>query len=125
MKQQEEKKGLVQVEQDKDILDKVKALLNKEWVWMKIQSARKKPVEIEFVQYNGGNKKELYDWSEGLIHNVWESISGEAELGVETLEGFLIIDTDDYVIKGVHGEFYPCKPDIFHKTYEVIKWPNT
>lgn len=88
---------------------------------MKIQSARKKPVEIEFVQYNRDNKQERYDWSEGLIHNVWEPISGEAELGVETLEGFLIIDTDDYVIKGVHGEFYPCKPDIFHKTYEVIK----
>lgn len=86
---------------------------------MKIQSARKKPIEIEFVQYNGGNKQELYDWSEGLIHNVWEPISGEAELGVETLEGFLIIDTGDYVIKGVHGEFYPCKPDIFHETYEV------
>jgi hypothetical protein len=42
-------------------------------------------------------------------------------LKIETLEGMMIANVGDYVIKGVNGEFYPCKPDIFKKTYELVK----
>ena len=45
----------------------------------------------------------------------------ENEYFIKTLEGNLYLSKDDYVIKGVNGEFYPCKPDIFHKTYEKIE----
>lgn len=40
---------------------------------------------------------------------------------IKTLEGFHIVCPGDYIIKGVNGEFYPCKPDIFHKTYEKVE----
>ena len=40
---------------------------------------------------------------------------------IPTLEGVMEAQVGDYIIKGVDGEFYPCKPEIFHKTYEVIK----
>lgn len=39
---------------------------------------------------------------------------------IDTLEGSLQVSKGDYIIKGVNGEFYPCKPDIFHKTYEIL-----
>lgn len=42
-------------------------------------------------------------------------------LKIETLEGMMIANVGDYIIKGVNGEFYPCKPDIFKKTYELAK----
>ncbi|WP_407690379.1 hypothetical protein [Salimicrobium halophilum] len=42
-------------------------------------------------------------------------------LRIETLEGTMRADVGDYVIKGVNGEFYPCKPDIFEKTYEAVE----
>lgn len=41
--------------------------------------------------------------------------------GIKTLEGTMVIGENDYVIKGVQGEFYPCKPDIFKATYEEVK----
>lgn len=42
-------------------------------------------------------------------------------LGIETLDGVLLVTLGDYVIKGISGEFYPCKPDIFIKTYEEVE----
>lgn len=41
-------------------------------------------------------------------------------ISIDTLEGSMEAEIGDYIIKGVHGEIYPCKPDIFHKTYELI-----
>lgn len=43
------------------------------------------------------------------------------KLKIKTLEGVMTADIGDYIIKGVNGEFYPCKPDIFEKTYEEVK----
>lgn len=78
-----------------------------------IRRARKKPVEIEFVEYDGGNIAELRDWSPDVtwseVHDTWS---------VRTLEGDMKLVKGDLVIKGVQGEFYPCKPDIFAATYE-------
>lgn len=78
---------------------------------------RKKPVEIEAVQFDGTD--ESVDWLEPQL------ISGEIgracnKLYIKTLEGVMEASKDDYIIKGVNGEFYPCKPDIFEKTYERV-----
>ena len=47
------------------------------------------------------------------------------DLKINTLEGGLYAEKGDYIIKGVKGEFYPCKPDIFEMTYEPVELPNT
>lgn len=86
-----------------------------------IKKARKKPVEIEFVQYTDGTDiGHLYKWSNNAIQLEYNANKKEKQLVIETLEGRMLVDKEDYIIKGVHGEFYPCKPDIFHKTYEVL-----
>lgn len=79
---------------------------------------RKKPVEIEAIQYIGTyeNKIELYNFMDSLIYYVDEN----EDLIIKTLEGNMRANIGDYIIKGVHGEFYPCKPDIFEETYEVV-----
>jgi hypothetical protein len=79
---------------------------------------RKKPVVIEAIQYTGKNKQEIKDWSGAM--SVWDSEAKRDRLFILTLEGDLEISTDDFVIKGVKGEFYPCKPDIFEMTYEAV-----
>ena len=49
------------------------------------------------------------------------SYINDQELRIQTLEGSMIASVGDYIIKGVKGEFYPCKPDIFEMTYEKYK----
>lgn len=89
---------------------------------MNIKKARKKPVEIEFMQFNDiDNVKDISLWGEGKIKH---KVSNKFNMGymyIETLEGTMIAELGDYIIKGVQGEFYPVKPDIFEKTYEVLK----
>ena len=86
-----------------------------------INKARKKPVEIEFVEYTDDtNIVDLYDWSNDQIELVFEIDAQQKRLYVNTLEGDMLVNKGDYIIKGVNGEVYPCKPDIFHKTYEVV-----
>lgn len=80
---------------------------------------RKKPVEVEAVQWTGENDTEIVRF---VNHDGkrWAAYS----LGVmyiDTLEGVMIASPGDYIIKGVNGEFYPCKPDIFEKTYERVE----
>ena len=83
---------------------------------------RKKPVVIEAMQYNASNSREsVMKWIHnggGKCHLV-KSIN-DSSIYIETLEGTMRADLNDYVIKGVNGEFYPCKPDIFEKTYEKV-----
>ena len=84
---------------------------------------RKKPVVIEAIQF--------IDDSEELIHiSVFMNDSdlvinysekNNPKLKIETLEGIMNASLGDYIIKGINGEFYPCKPDIFEKTYEVVE----
>ena len=84
---------------------------------------RKKPVVIEAVQFTGdfGNIEKLIQWSN---KQVWQNTSGFGEflgtLSINTLEGVMTASKGDFIIKGVQGEFYPCKPDIFEKTYELV-----
>lgn len=91
--------------------------------------AKKKPVVIECIQFNGNsNKMEIEKWmGKELKCEVFSDSAYEAEMGapyfslfIPTLEGEMRADPHDYIIKGVNGEFYPCKPDIFEKTYSVV-----
>jgi hypothetical protein len=77
---------------------------------------RKKPVVIEAIQYKREqNISRVQDFvNDGsLIYN-----PNDNEYYIKTLEGNLRLTKDDWIIKGVNSEFYPCKPDIFEKTYE-------
>jgi hypothetical protein len=90
---------------------------------------RKKPVEIDAVQWDGTNIEEimaLVDFdklpSDGV--HVKPGISHVPSLGtleIPTLEGVMTANFGDWVIKGVKGEIYPCKPDIFEATYEIVE----
>lgn len=80
---------------------------------------RKKPVVIEAVRYVGGVKNKAQ-----LCHFIGVAnyyIDEDENLVIKTLEGDMKASIGDYIIKGVHGEFYPCKPDIFEKTYELAE----
>lgn len=91
---------------------------------------RKKPVVIEAIQLKVDNFDEVCDFMGGTPvpkHNPDFGIdehgnTNEPYLGVyiETLEGKMLASYGDYIIKGVNGEFYPCKPDIFEKTYDEV-----
>lgn len=87
---------------------------------------RKKPVVIEAIQWDGSNLRGIIDFT-GLHEsaNKWtweqyEQVVKDEGLKIFTLEGTMNADINDFIIKGVNGEFYPCKPDIFEKTYEVV-----
>ena len=77
----------------------------------------KKPIEVEAVQWTGDNAKEVQEFTKW---HACQNIYGKSMI-IETLEGDMEASTGDYIIKGVNGEFYPCNPDIFKKTYEEIK----
>lgn len=90
---------------------------------------RKKPVVIEAFQYDGdlkGSDGKYYapNWAvkayeDGTMH--YEEFDGQpGELFINTLEGVHHASVGDYIIQGVNGELYPCKPDIFEKTYEAV-----
>ena len=75
---------------------------------------RKKPVTIEAIQWNGKNLSEIDNFMGRIVENK------ETILVIHTLEGDMEASVGDYIIKGVNGEFYPCKPNIFAKTYEEV-----
>jgi hypothetical protein len=77
---------------------------------------RKKPVVVEAIQWTGTNVVELMDFVGTDL--TWI----EGDPFVDTLEGdALTISFRDYVIRGIQGEFYPCKPDIFEDSYEKVE----
>ena len=77
---------------------------------------RKKPVVVEAIQWTGENHAEMCEF---IDPEVFE-IKPKEGLIIHTLEGDHHASPGDYIIKGVNGEFYPCKPDIFAKTYEPV-----
>jgi len=77
---------------------------------------RKKPVVIEARQLTEENRGELADWCSALSVT---KPGYEKGLFIRTLEGDHYARLGDYIIKGVQGEFYPCKPDIFEQTYDL------
>ena len=81
---------------------------------------RKKPVEIDAVQWVSDNIEQVYEMlGDNLIINT-DKDKDEVKHFINTLEGKMEMSWGDYIIKGVKGEFYPCKPDIFELTYEKI-----
>lgn len=81
---------------------------------------RKKPVVIEAIQYTGADsyyKQMEIQWPE--FAGKCSYFEDTKEFVIFTLEGDHKVSRNDWVIKGVNGEFYPCKPDIFQKTHEV------
>jgi len=81
---------------------------------------RKKPVVIEAVQWTGENFDEIKEFCPNLVYH---GTVGEENgcLIIETLEGGMRASIGDWIIKGVKGEFYPCKPDIFEQDFEVVE----
>ena len=81
---------------------------------------RKKPVVIEALLWTGGNLDDVMAFCCGDA-TYEQMASGVAAVIIKTLEGQHVASVGDWIIKGVNGEFYPCKPDIFEKTYEVVE----
>lgn len=84
-----------------------------------IKNYRKKPIIIQAVQWKGNNFKELLNFCGS--DRVKMSTKHPGSLEIETMEGVMLAAPGDYIIKGVKGEFYPCKPDVFSETYDEIK----
>jgi hypothetical protein len=86
---------------------------------------RKKPVVIDAIQwdgtYTGMIKIEREFKADITASSTFHPIKNTVDMwNIKTLEGSLSAEKGDYIIKGVKGEFYPCKPDIFRMTYEIV-----
>ena len=90
---------------------------------------RKKPVVIDAVQWTGKNYREMFNFLENKPDEYITATGKnfyidhdkvQGGLIIKTLEGEHLASVGDFIIKGVNGEFYPCKPDIFEKTYEPM-----
>lgn len=93
---------------------------------------RKKPVIIDAIQWTGNNLRDVFifmgdevnydgDWRvQDRFHDLENSYKYNG-FPIKTLEGTHTATVGDFIIKGVQGEFYPCKPDIFEQTYEEVK----
>lgn len=75
---------------------------------------RKRPVIVETMQYTGKNGRDIRRWMVGSAR----SYRAAEPFRIATLEGEMTVSPGDWVIKGIQGEFYPCKPDIFQATYD-------
>lgn len=78
---------------------------------------RKKPIIIEAIQVLGTNDDEVKAFCPAAI----DPPATDSRLVIKTLEGEMVAMPRDWIIKGVKGEFYPCKPDIFEATYEAVR----
>ena len=90
---------------------------------------RKKPIVIEAFQMTMGRRWDNSEWPVWL-HVAWNTDPSEGSLWIDedserlilgTLEGVYKITFDDWIIQGIKGELYPCKPDIFEATYEPVE----
>lgn len=85
---------------------------------------KKKPVVVEACRFNGFDQEcfsERPQWLEAAIMNGTITHT-MGKLVIDTLECQMLCDVGDYIIQGVNGELYPCKPYIFEKTYEVVEY---
>jgi hypothetical protein len=93
-----------------------------------VKKYTKKPVMIEAIKWTGDNLFDIITFTDGrpdltfkASSDGWEKyerIVEEEGFKIKTLEGYLNVTIGSYIIKGIKGEFYACKPDIFHMTYE-------
>lgn len=82
---------------------------------VKVKKYRKKPIVVEAIRYNKDFIGKAQNFCDKMRYNPHNN-----EYYIETLEGTMLISEGDYIIKGVNGEFYPCKADIFEKIYEEV-----
>lgn len=91
---------------------------------MTISKYRKKPIEVKAVLWDGSTealndiRSMISSNSDTALYPVYYEVG---DLSIHTLEGVMSASKGDYVIQGIKGELYPCKPDIFEATYEVIE----
>lgn len=83
---------------------------------MEVKKYVKKPIVIEAIQYTGENTEDVVNF----ITDRHCTILNDKRILINTLEGNIEASLNDYIIKGVQGEFYPCKPDIFKSTYDLV-----
>ena len=88
-----------------------------------IKSYKTKPNIKQAIKLSRDKEKFIFDWTNGKVYpEVYPEHEGiESIWWVETLEGTMEARNGDYLIKGLGGEFYSCKPDIFEKTYEEVE----
>lgn len=79
---------------------------------------RKKPVVVEAIQFVGFNTVEIAEFMGRSLNEITVA-PFVVVLSVDTLEGRMTAQKGDWIIKGVKGEFYPCKSDIFEQTYDA------
>ena len=93
---------------------------------MPVQRFRKRPVVIRALMYDGSNHEEVFAFTVGqsIPSKVTNDAFGQPVM-IQTLEGWLKAQPGDLIIRGVKGEFYPCKPDIFVQTYEPVDQEET
>ena len=97
-----------------------------------IMKFRKKPVEVEVFHWEGKSPFHLRKWwAKNTANRATRFfVNDDLTVAIPTLEGTIIANVGDYIICGVSGEFYPCKPDIFEKTYDKVElsemaWSHT
>lgn len=88
-------------------------------------AVRKRPVEVEAMQLTESNAEELSSWAMsttplGKLIPAVPSAAGDGTMVIHTLEGTMLAQIGDWIVRGVKGEFYPVKPEIFEQTYEVV-----
>ena len=91
----------------------------------------KKPLQIEAIQLKDDNIIEVFDFLDGANYKETKSTEEledfnqrmlkQGYIEIKTLEGYMKASFGDYIIKGIKGEFYSCKPDIFEATYEEVR----
>lgn len=87
---------------------------------LSVSRFRKRPVEVEAIQYDGTNAPAIREWGgDARIREISE-MHAPLALAVYTLEGVVKASIGDWIIRGVADELYPCKPDIFERTYETV-----
>jgi hypothetical protein len=87
---------------------------------MIVKHYRKKPVVIEAALFTKENQGYIAQWCRSSRNGGVKGRNGQRYIDIDTLEGTMTANIGDYIIKGVKGEFYPCKPDIFKATYEPV-----
>lgn len=82
----------------------------------------KRPITVEAIIWDGNNESEVMSFvgAHCFVINKTTMFGTEKNLVINTLEGEHIASVGDYIVKGIKGEFYPVKPDIMEKTYDVI-----
>lgn len=82
---------------------------------------RKRPVEVEAELFTDNNSAErIVEWADGAVRAIYGRDGQVHHLEVETMEGTMLAPPGWYIIKGVQGEFYPCKETVFEQTYEKV-----